>query len=357
MQPEDIRKSLDKLKALFDADRDGVLSTDERAKMVAEMARLEELQRFLLPWKVLREVDVDEDLKISDKEAESISDALERLRPAFNAGRSRMRGPGGGMRRPGGGMRGPGGGRRRPGGGGNASAEPPKDLVEDPNLRREEFVSHNGKLNYCEFLENADAKGETWMVLVFHGMSARGDDNLRQLSSPSIKPFLDYVRHEKIKTLVLVPQCPADASWARGGEKPVLDLVHELAEAKRRKYGIAPKRSIVTGFSMGAGGCYFLLMKHPGEFTRAIVVGAGGMESWAQKLRGAFYIATGTEDQFSSADNAETLARAIAERGNVVRFEKLAGADHLQSAEKVYGGDCWKWAFAEKPTAKSPTKS
>ena len=110
------------------------------------------------------------------------------------------------------------------------------------------------------------------------------------------------------------------------------------------------------GLSMGAGGCYFLLMKHPGEFTRAIVVGAGGMESWAQKLRGAFYIATGTEDQFSSADNAEALARAIAERGNVVRFEKLVGADHLQSADMVYGGDCWEWAFSKKPTANSPTK-
>ena len=263
---------------------------------------------------------------------------------------------GGGMRRPGGGMRGPGGGMRRPRGGRNASAEPPKELVEDPHLRRKEFVSQNGRLNYCEFLENADAKGETWMVLVFHGMSACGDDNLRQLSSPSIKPLLDYVRRKKIKTLVLVPQCPADASWARGGEKPVLELVHELTNVKRREYGVAPERSIATGFSMGAGGCYFLLMKHPGEFTRAIVVGAGGMESWAQKLRGAFYIATGTEDQFSSADNAEALARAIAERGNVVRFEKLVGADHLQSADMVYGGDCWEWAFSKKPTANSPTK-
>ena len=263
----------------------------------------------------------------------------------------------GGMRRPGGGMRGPGGGMRRPRGGRNASAEPPKELVEDPHLRRKEFVSQNGRLNYCEFLENADAKGETWMVLVFHGMSACGDDNLRQLSSPAIKPLLDYVRRKKIKALVLVPQCPADASWARGGEKPVLELVHELTNVKRREYGVAPERSIATGFSMGAGGCYFLLMKHPGEFTRAIVVGAGGMESWAQKLRGAFYIATGTEDQFSSADSAEVLARAIADRGNVVRFKKLVGADHLQSAEMVYGGDCWEWAFAKKPTANSPAES
>ena len=269
---------------------------------------------------------------------------------------SRGFGRGGGMRRPGSGMRGAGGGMRRPRGGRNASAEPPKELVEDPHLRRKEFVSQNGRLNYCEFLENADAKGETWMVLVFHGMSACGDDNLRQLASPAIKPLLNYVRRKKIKTLVLVPQCPADASWARGGEKPVLGLVDELANAKRREYGVAPERSIATGFSMGAGGCYFLLMKHPGEFTRAIVVGAGGMESWAQKLRGAFYIATGTEDQFSSADSAEALARAIAERGNVVRFEKLVGADHLQSADMVYGGDCWEWAFSKKPTANSPTK-
>ena len=67
-------------------------------------------------------------------------------------------GNGGGMRQnfPRGGNGGGGGMRGRMGG---ASAEPPKELVEDGNLRRETFSSTNGKVNYCEFLENADAEG------------------------------------------------------------------------------------------------------------------------------------------------------------------------------------------------------
>ena len=93
-------------------------------------------------------------------EAEAIPAAVEKLRPAPGAGRGGMRGPrggngGGGMKRPGGGGRGPGGmggGMRGPGGAG-ASAEPPKELVEDANLRREEFASQSGKLKYCEFME------------------------------------------------------------------------------------------------------------------------------------------------------------------------------------------------------------
>ena len=122
MQPEDVRRNVDKLKALFDANGDGSLSAAERAKMVSEMARVEELQRYLTEWKVLREVDKDDNLTISDKEAESIPDALKKIRPMSDAGRGggMMRGPGGGGRGgQGGGMRGPGGG--------NASAEPPKE--------------------------------------------------------------------------------------------------------------------------------------------------------------------------------------------------------------------------------------
>ena len=122
-------------------------------------------------------------------------------------------------------------------------------------------------------------------------------------------------------------------------------------EAKQKKYHIPAEKSIITGFSMGGGGCYFYMMKHPGIFKKVIIVGAGGMTSWASKLRGEFYIATGTEDQFSSVDSAEALANELA-RENKVRFERLEGVDHIESAKRVYSGDCWNWAFgldAETP--------
>ena len=65
---------------------------------------------------------------------------------------------------------------------------PPQELVEDANLYRAEFSSTNGCIGYCEFLENADVEGKTSLVLVMHGMSNCGNDNLKQLASPAVKP-------------------------------------------------------------------------------------------------------------------------------------------------------------------------
>ena len=251
-------------------------------------------------------------------------------------------GNGGGMRQnfPRGGNGGGGGMRGRMGG---ASAEPPKELVEDGNLRRETFSSTNGKVNYCEFLENADAEGPTWLVLIMHGMSNCGDDNLKQLASPSVKPLLDFVRQRKIKALVLIPQCPDRSGWVRG-DTPMLEIVNDLVETKRKKHDVSPEHAIITGVSMGGGGCYFYMMKYPNVFKRAIVVSSGGMDSWAKRLRGEFYIAVGTEDQFISVDKVEQMANELG-RTQKVRFEKLPGVDHIEAAKKTYSGDCWKWAF------------
>ena len=226
---------------------------------------------------------------------------------------------------------------------------PPQELVEDANLYRAEFSSTNGCIGYCEFLENADVEGKTSLVLVMHGMSNCGNDNLKQLASPAVKPLIDFLRLRKIKALVLVPQCPSATGWVRTSDPPVLNIVHDLVTVKRRRYRIDSQHSIITGFSMGGGGCYFYMMQHSGVFGKAIVVGAGGQVSWASKLHGEFYIAVGTEDQYSSVDAAETLAAAIS-RNNYVRFEKLEGVDHIESATIDYSGDCWEWAFGLNAT-------
>ena len=55
------------------------------------------------------------------------------------------------------GFRRSGNGARNPRSGGGPASAPPKELVNDANLRRETFNSPNGKVSYCEFSENPDA--------------------------------------------------------------------------------------------------------------------------------------------------------------------------------------------------------
>lgn len=220
--------------------------------------------------------------------------------------------------------------------------QPPKELVEDRNLRRKEFTSENGTVNYCEFLENLKAKGPAALVLILHGISDRGSDNLQQLASPAVKPLLDYLRKNQIKAVVLVPQCPADTEWVG-----MLNVMNDLVQAKQKKYKIPTERSVITGFSMGGGACYFFMAKHPNVFQRAIVVSAGGKPEWASDLHGQFFIAVGTGDQVISVENAENLANELS-RSNPVRFVKLPDLSHTETGQKVYFDDCWDWAFGRE---------
>ena len=227
---------------------------------------------------------------------------------------------------------------------GGASAEPPEELVNDSNLRRLEFSSRNGELKYCEFLENGDTEGPMSLVLLMHGLSNSGDDNLRQLAMPAIKPLLTYLRKHKIKALVLIPQCPEDKSWIRN--RDMLEVLHDLVESKRKKYGISYSDSIISGFSMGGGGCFAYMMRHPKVFRKAIIVSAGGRAARPDKLQGEFYIAVGSRDRFVSPENSERFARELS-RKNKVRFE-MPDLDHIETAREIYYGDCWDWAFDRK---------
>ena len=236
------------------------------------------------------------------------------------------------------------GGGARPGRMGGASAEPPKELVNDSNLRRLEFRSRNGDLKYCEFLENGDTEGPMSLVLLMHGLSNSGSDNLRQLAMPAIKPLLNYLRQHKIKALVLIPQCPKDKSWIRDSD--MLEILHDLVETKREKYNISYAHSIISGFSMGGGGCFSYMMRHPKVFRKAILVSAGGRAARPDKLQGEFYIAVGSRDRFVSPENSEKFAKELS-RKNKVRFE-MPDLDHIETAQKIYSGDCWDWAFDRK---------
>ena len=235
-------------------------------------------------------------------------------------------------------------GEAMPGGMGGASAEPPKELVNDRNLRRLEFSSRNGDLKYCEFLENGDVEGPMSLVLLMHGLSNSGSDNLRQLAMPAIKPLLNYLRQHKIKALVLIPQCPKDKSWIRDSD--MLEILHDLVETKREKYNISYAHSIISGFSMGGGGCFSYMMRHPKVFRKAILVSAGGRAARPDKLQGEFYIAVGSRDRFVSPENSEKFAKELS-RKNKVRFE-MPDLDHIETAQKIYSGDCWDWAFDRK---------
>ena len=87
VQPVELKTIAVELRQMYDHDRNGTLSSTERAKLDSDLSRAEELQRYVLPWKVIRTVDSDGNLEISEEEATAIPSVMQKLRPEFEAGR------------------------------------------------------------------------------------------------------------------------------------------------------------------------------------------------------------------------------------------------------------------------------
>lgn len=212
---------------------------------------------------------------------------------------------------------------------------------------RKTFAGKSGRIAYCQIEENMKRPGETAaLVLILHGKSGAGRDNSRQLSSPAVESLLKFTRSGGVSVLILVPQCPPERDWVRGGENSVLTAVAELTAEKCREFRIPPERCYVTGVSMGGGACYAIMAARPGRFAKAVVVSAGGRPELAGRLTGDFYIVHGGNDRLIPVQRARRMAQAIGCRGGGhVQFVCLPGKGHTDGAEAAYSRTCWEWLF------------
>ena len=221
--------------------------------------------------------------------------------------------------------------------------KPDRAVLEDRNLVRDSFRGSAGELPYCKFAENMDMPGAPLLVLILHGRTGSGGDNTQQLATPAVKPFLEYVRRNRIKAILLLPQCPRGSGWA---DDDMMALVMEFFDALRREYRVPPTKCRLTGFSMGGGGCYFFAANYPGRFAKILVVSAGGLPEMADGIRGDFYIANGEADRVIPAANAEKMAAALRDSGCKVQLEIISGKDHVDGGRAAYEGRARKWFFA-----------
>lgn len=107
------------------------------------------------------------------------------------------------------------------------------------------------------------------LVVVLHGEEQRGNDNVQPLLTPSVKIWSIAVTNQAVDPLfVLVPQCPAEASWF---DLPVLlDLTNVIGRVMA-EHPIDPEEVHLDGYSIGARGALRLIDAFPDWWDAAIV--------------------------------------------------------------------------------------
>ena len=145
-----------------------------------------------------------------------------------------------------------------------------------------------------------------------------GSRFMAQVVAPALKD---------LGAIIVAPDCPT-RSW---GDAVSDRAVMAVIDAVRQEYAIDARRILVTGFSMGGRGTWFMVSHHADLFTAAIPMAASVGDEPVDRL-GLIptYIIHSVDDQVVPFGPAEQNARQLESLGRTVRFEVLRGLGHYE---------------------------
>ena len=160
------------------------------------------------------------------------------------------------------------------------------------------------------------------LILALHPGGSRGPYYGTQFLRGVVAPAL-----QNWGAIIVAPDVP-DRRWTNEtSERGVLALLDDVIA----RYAIDTNRILVTGFSLGGRGTWYMASRHPDLFAAAIPMAARS-DSDDAALVGDMpvFIIHAREDQVVPFGPAEQLAQEMEERGQTVSFLPLEGVGHFQ---------------------------
>ena len=161
------------------------------------------------------------------------------------------------------------------------------------------------------------------LVLALHPGGGRtpyyGGGFMRQIVEPALRSW---------DAIIVAPDAPTRAWTSETAERAVLELLDSILE----DYTIDRDRILVTGFSLGGRGTWFMATRHADVFTGAIPI-AGSPGDDSLDLDGLesmpIHIIHSRDDEVVPYAPARAAAAALRERGHPVWFTELRGIGHF----------------------------
>ncbi|MET0808383.1 MAG: prolyl oligopeptidase family serine peptidase [Pseudoxanthomonas sp.] len=203
----------------------------------------------------------------------------------------------------------------------------------------------------------------TPVVLFLHGSGERGSDGDSQTRA-GLGPYV-RAHAQDFPAIVVFPQVEQDGEWMGAN----VDMALAATEAASREFGGDPRRTYLTGLSMGGYGTWETALKAPHRFAalvpicgallapndeRALYVTEVAKSSdpyaaVASRLRHLpVWIFHGARDDVvPPADDRKTFAALKALGGNV-QYTEFPEAGHNSWDATYEYGPMWAWLFAQQ---------
>jgi predicted peptidase len=160
------------------------------------------------------------------------------------------------------------------------------------------------------------------LVLALHPGGSRiryyGSAFTRQVIGPALKD---------LDPIIVAPDCPTAAWTDPIAERAVMALLASVLDG----YAVDRRRILVTGFSLGGRGTWFMASRHADLFTAAIPMAASTGDDPIDRL-GTIptYVIHSRDDAVVPFAPAERIARQLEQMGRPVRFEALRDLGHFE---------------------------
>lgn len=237
-------------------------------------------------------------------------------------------------------------------------------LAQDPFPQFEKRVHKEGDraLPYRLLVPRGYKPGTPLPLVVWlHGSGETGGDNAAPLRALGGTFLADAA---KCPAFVMVPQCPAQASWIAVGYNKVPDITAPsrmvvAAVAKlQQEFGLDGRRIYLGGFSMGGGGTWELLTRYPDLFAAAFPIAGppyAGKPGERPGLAGVLknvpiWTTHGDKDGTAPVDGTRAIVAALKAAGGDVTYTEYKGGGH-ECAAALRDPRLAQWLFTQRRKA------
>lgn len=209
----------------------------------------------------------------------------------------------------------------------------------------EESGVYNGVALPCRKAVIGSETEKPVLVLYLHGGSAKGTDNRAQIEEKGLLSICDYLSGKRLHSVVVVPQCPPEASW--GGRMTA--VLEALTANCATRYGADAERLYLFGGSMGGTGSWELVSACRDRFAAAMPV-AGNPSRCDPAAVASTPVLTvmGTADALMNARTAADFCTRVTAVGGTIRFDLETGWDHGATCTDSYTAERPDWVFARR---------
>jgi predicted peptidase len=200
-------------------------------------------------------------------------------------------------------------------------------------------------VKYVVFVPHVKKAGEKYPVILFlHGSGESGTDGVKQTKQGIGNAIR---KHEKTFPFLTVMPQSQKGGWKASSEEGKRAIA--ILDSVMKEYDGDPKRTYLTGLSMGGMGTWSFAIAHPDRWAAIVPICGRGDVSQADKIaKIPCWDFHGDADTSVNVEGSRKMIAALKEAGGEPKYTEYPGVGH-NSWDQAYGtAELYTWLLQQK---------